>query len=154
MASASLAVQPLISLLDEYSMIMLLPKDIPTLQSMVTKNWMRVDNVFATPNTESQVVVCDTDPRQRGPGTDHIPILTTLDLAVPVKAEVGCRNFRETDWADFRKELAEQLNSIPDPCTLLTDSQFQKAVVDLTQAIQKTIETVVPISWPSPHSRC
>ena len=79
----SAAAQPLIDLLEDYNMAMLLPKDIPTLQSMATKNWTRVDNIFATHNVECLVVVCDTDPRLRGPGTNHVLILTTLDLEVP-----------------------------------------------------------------------
>ena len=82
----SAAAQPLIDLLEDYDMIMLLPKNIPTLQSMATKNWTRVDNVFATQGTEHLVVACDTDPRLWGPGTDHVPILTTLDLEVPAVA--------------------------------------------------------------------
>ena len=63
MAGASAAAQPLIALLEDFNMVMLLPKGIPTLQSMVTKNWTRVDNVFAAHNTEHLVVACDTDPR-------------------------------------------------------------------------------------------
>src|SRR6266481_8820567 len=75
-ASASAATQTLITLLEDNNMVMLLPKGTPTLQSMATKNWTRVDNVFATANTESAVVICDTDPRLRGPGMDHILVLT------------------------------------------------------------------------------
>src|SRR6266481_4386627 len=84
MASASVAVQLLLSLLEEHNMIMLLPKGIPTLQLMATGNWTRVDNVFATANMEGLVVICDTAPGQRGPSTDHVPVLTTLELSVPV----------------------------------------------------------------------
>ena len=76
MAGASAAAQPLIALLEDFNMVMLILKGIPTLQSMVTKNWTRVDNVFAMHNTEHLVVACDTDPRQRGPGTDHVLVLT------------------------------------------------------------------------------
>ena len=81
-ASAALAVQPLMSLIEDYNMVMLLPKNIPTLQSLVTKNWTRVDNVFATANMGELVVMCDTDPRSMGPGMDHVPMLTTLDISV------------------------------------------------------------------------
>ena len=97
----SAAVQPLIDLLEDYNMAMLLPKDIPMLQSMATKNWTRVDSVFATHNVECLVVVCDTDPRLHGPGTDHVPILMTLDLEVPAGVIENRRNFRATDWSKF-----------------------------------------------------
>ena len=122
------------------------------MQSMATKNWTRVDNIFAMANTEESVVICDTDLRQRGPGTDHVPILTMLDISVPKVEEEGHRNFRTTDWDRFRQELEAQLGLIPGPCTLINESQFQKAVDNLTVALQKTIEAVVPLSRPSPHS--
>ena len=50
MAGASATAQPLIALLEDFDMVILLPKGIPVLQSMVTKNWTRVDNVFTTHN--------------------------------------------------------------------------------------------------------
>ena len=71
MESASLAVQLLMSLLEDYNMVMILPKNILTLQSLAMGNWTRVDNVFTTANTEELVVVCDTDLGLWGPGTDH-----------------------------------------------------------------------------------
>jgi len=121
-------------------MIMLLLKDVPTLQSMATDNWAmgnwtRVENIFSTANTESLVVMCNTDPRLWGPGTDHVPVLTTLEYALPVTDAEQRRNFRKVDWDKFHKELAEQLCDIPGPCTLLTDLHFQKAIKDLTRAI-------------------
>jgi len=36
------------------------------------------------------------------------------------------------DWDKFRKELGVQLGTIPEPCALLTESQFQNAISDLT----------------------
>src|SRR6266481_5250072 len=133
-------------------MAMILPKGLLTLQSMVMKNWTWVDNVFATAGVQEHMVVCDTDLRLRGPGTDHILVLTTLEFEIPERTEEARRNFRATDWDKFREDLAEQLYDIPGPCALLTDSQFQRVVVALTQMIQATIEAMVLIPWPSPHS--
>jgi len=148
--SASLTVQLLLSLIEDYNMVMVLPKNIPTLQSLATKNWTHTDNVFTPANMEELVVVCDTDPSLWGLGTDHVPILTTLDISMPKKAEGVCRNFRETDWDKFRKELEVQLCLIPDPCVLLGKAQFRRAVDDLTKALKRIIEAVVPLSRPSP----
>jgi len=94
--------------------------------------------------------VCDMDPRRQGLGTDHMPILTTLDISMPKKDKGVCRNFREADWDKFRKELEAQLCLIPDPCTLLDEVQFRRAIDDLTKALQQTIEAAVPLSRPSP----
>ena len=152
MAGASAAAQPLIALLEDFNMVMLILKGIPTLQSMVTKNWTRVDNVFATHNTEHLVVACNTDPRQRGPGTDHVLVLTTLDLEILVVAAISCRNFRAADLLKFCQTLTDQLDNILGPRALLNKSQFQGAVSNLTTALQVAIEHAVPLSKPSPHS--
>ena len=46
----------------------------------------------------------------------------------------------------------EQLVTVPDPCTLLNEVQFQRAVDDLTAALQAEIELTVPMSKLSLHS--
>ena len=102
-------------------------------------------------NTEL-IVVCDTDPGQRGPGTDHVPILTTLDISIPQREEERWCDFRGTDWDKFRKALGVQLKAISEPCPLLTESQFQTAVSDLMKALQVTIEATMPLSHALPHS--
>src|SRR6266481_6384363 len=154
MASALLATQSLISFLEDYSMVMILPKGLPMLQSMATKNWTWVDNIFTATGIQERVVVCNTDLRLRGLGTDHVPVLTTLEFEIPERTKEACRNFRATDWDKFREDLAEQLYDILGPCALLTDSQFQRAVAALTQMIQATIEAMVLIPRPSLHSCC
>ena len=119
---------------------------------MAMENWTRVDNVSAMHNMGCLVVVCDTDPRLRGPGTDHVPILMTLDLEVPARVIETRRNFRAMDWLKFQETLAEQLATMPDPCTLLNKAQFQRATDNLMAALQAAIKLTVPVSKPSPHS--
>ena len=133
-AGTSSAAQPLIYLLEDHNMVMLLPKGILTLQSMAMKNWTRVDNVFATQNTEHLVVICDMDPRQRGPGTDHVPVLMTLDLEVPAAVAESRRNYRAMEWPKFREALAECLTTILGPGALVDEAQFQRAIDNLTSA--------------------
>ena len=97
---------------------MILPKGIPMLEAKATKNWTRPDNVFCSPNTEELVVICDTGPHLRGPGADHIPILTTLELPLSRAAAPEMRNFRMIDWVAFHEALAAQLVDIPSPAPL------------------------------------
>src|SRR5882724_8944770 len=133
---------------------MALPPGTPMLQSLATGNWTKVDNVFVSEGQVNCIVICNMDPWQRGPCTDHVPVLTMVELEVLVREEEACRNFRETEWDDFREELAKQLTHIPGPQRLCTDAQFQKAVDDLTLAVQETIDAVVPISKLTPFSGC
>ena len=73
--------EALLTLVADHSMVMALPKNIPTLESMSTKHWTRPDNVLCSVNTEAMLVSCTTNPWLRGPGTDHVPILTTLEFS-------------------------------------------------------------------------
>src|SRR6266481_4194791 len=77
----------LISLVADFGMVMALPKGVPTLQLLATGNWTCVDNIFVCEGLVDQVIICDTDPRQRGPGTDHVPVLTTIKFAIPARSE-------------------------------------------------------------------
>ena len=72
----------LLTLVVDSNMVMALLKDIPTLELMSTKDWMRPNNVFCSSNLEEKIVYCTTNPRLRGPGTDHVPILTALEFLV------------------------------------------------------------------------
>ena len=81
----------LITLAADHDMYMALPKDIPTLESMSTKNWTRPDNVFCSTGLADSVICCMTSPGLRGPGTDHVPILMALEFPVErVSNEMGC----------------------------------------------------------------
>ena len=64
----------LLALVADHSMYMALPKGIPTLESMVTKNWTRPDNAFCSGNLIDKLVYCTTDLRLCRPSTDHVPI--------------------------------------------------------------------------------
>jgi hypothetical protein len=71
-------VEELLEKVADYNMSMILPKDIPMLEAMSTKNWTRPDNVFYSSNALETIATCNTDLRLRGPGTDHVPIITSL----------------------------------------------------------------------------
>ena len=74
------ATQPLLNMITRYNMKMALPKDIPTLEASSTKNYTRVDNVFCSAMLLNAFVTCNTDPQQRPQKTDHMPILSRLEI--------------------------------------------------------------------------
>ena len=47
----------------------------------------------------------EADPKNQGPCTDHVPILTVLDLSMRKGTTKLTRNFTNTDWEEFKKEL-------------------------------------------------
>ena len=134
----------LLELVADHGMEMTLPGDTPTLEAIATKNWTRPDNVFSSSNLADKVVYCTTEPRLRGPGTDHMLILTVIELPIEQVQVVPSYNFREAEWDDFRNKLEARLVDIPSLAMLLTEADFSEVVKNLTGIIQDTIRTTVP----------
>ncbi|KAG1808229.1 uncharacterized protein BJ212DRAFT_1235595, partial [Suillus subaureus] len=129
-----------------------LPVGIPTLQSTSTGNWTKPDNVFGMEFLLNTIVSCKTAPELRGPKTDHLPILITLELESPRTNEEPCRNWHGIDWDTFNKHLKQTISTRPAlPLTLV--EEFQEAAQHLTQLIMSTMEICVPHSKPCPHSK-
>ena len=89
--------EQLLALIADHGMVIALPKDIPTLESMATKKWTWPDNVFCTDHTEGLLVKCTTEPCLRGPGTDHVPVLTMLEFPICLVPPAPTFNFCEGD---------------------------------------------------------
>jgi hypothetical protein len=147
------AAQPLIDLLADHGMNQSLPKGEPTLQASSTGNWTRPDNVFCTDHTMDFFTKCNTNPALRGPKTDHVPIHSILELTVPRTQHEPTRNFRDTDWEQFRETLAQRLDTRPAPSTLTSDNEFQLATRNLALTLDKVISETTPLSKNCPHSK-
>jgi endonuclease/exonuclease/phosphatase family metal-dependent hydrolase len=83
-----------------------LPSGIPTHKHNIMKLWSRLDQVFISIHSENMLITCDTLLDQRGINTDHLPILTELNLRANIVEEGEIPNFRNVDWEDFCKELS------------------------------------------------
>ena len=146
-------VEQLLGLIADHRMIMVLPKDLAMLESMVMKNWTWPDNIFCTEHMDGLIMKCTTDPGLRGPGTVHLPILLTLEFSVSSAPMVPTHNYCMTNWKEFREELYAALSDAPVP-QLLTDESSMSALVDtLSVAIQEATHAKVAISKPLPHSK-
>jgi Endonuclease-reverse transcriptase len=147
------AAEELIDLTTEYGLRMVLPPGIPTLQSFATKNWTRVDNVFASDTITDRIITCNTVPESQPVKSDHLPITTTIDINRVQADDTPRLNFRATDWPKFNQVLAERLHHIPAPAVIQTSNNFNKALQNLTSAIANIITKVVPASKPCPYSK-
>ena len=93
LTSSEALVQPLLDVVYRFDMGMALPANIPTLQALSTGNWTRPDNVWCTNHTTDLFIQCDTDPGKHGPNTDHLPILSILNLTTAHNAPKPTRNY-------------------------------------------------------------
>ena len=152
LTSSEPMIQPLMDMVNRFNLRMALPPNIPTLQALSTGNWTRPDNVWCSNHTADLFARCDTDPGLRGPNTDHLPILSRLDLPLNRVTPKTTRNFRSTDWKEFNTHLTEVLSpSIPN--RIRTEAQFRTRLTALTEALKSTIEAKVPLNSPCPFTK-
>ena len=145
--------QKLIDLLADYGMVQALPKGLPMLQSSSTGNWTRPDNIFCSDQSIEALTFCTTDLDQRGPKTDHVPILTHIDLEIPPAPDSDFRNYHKVDWGEFNMHLNDWLSALEPLNQIETEEEFQRLAHGLDEAIRDTVESCVPKTKPSPHSR-
>jgi exonuclease III len=146
------AAQPLLDLIGRYDMHMALPKDIPTLEACATKNFTRVDNVFCSEELVNTFISCDTFPQWRPQKTDHMPIISVLEIEPEIVAYVGKPNFKLTDWEEFRKTLGENLVEVEDT-EITSEEQFHTRVMQVDGAIKLAIQKHVPLTRLSPYTK-
>ena len=153
MTAALNSSQKILTLLADYGMAQVLPKDILTLQSSSTGNWTHPDNMFCTEHMLVPLTLCNTDPENRGPNTDHLPVLTKLDMSLAVATILPTQNNREVDWKKFNSKLKAELNHLGPPKIIATEDVFQKMAKDLEEALKRMIVGQVPKTCPHPHNK-
>ena len=87
------AAEKLIEVVANAGLDLALPSGIPTHKHNVTKKWSRLDQVFISDHSENILVTCDTQTDQWGINTDHLPILTVLNLSAVIEEPSKFPNF-------------------------------------------------------------
>ena len=106
------AAEILLKAVADLGMDMTLAKGMLTHQHNITKRWSRLDQVFMMEHTMEAVIVCDTAPEERGINTDHLPIMTVIDMELTKAPTQVTRNFKDIDWKIFCKMLGEKLDGL------------------------------------------
>jgi hypothetical protein len=81
-----------------------------------------------------------------GINTDHLPILTSLDLDIPRAPSNPPRNFQNMDWELFEKTLVSKLDRLGPQTHIHTPGEIEMACSKLMEAIQETILEEVPLT--------
>ena len=145
--------EKLISLVADAGLELALPPQMTTHKHNVTKKWTRLDQVFLSEHTMDSLVSCYANRREPGVNTDHLPILTTLNMAVTHTPAKTVANFRNVDWDKFREELRSQLASLGLPGPIRSQSSLDTECDKLTKALQDTISIYVPTSELGPKTK-
>ncbi|KAJ7918900.1 hypothetical protein B0H13DRAFT_1502454, partial [Mycena leptocephala] len=133
-------------------MEMPLPKDVPTLRAKGTGNLTRPDNVFCSSDFLDFFISCDAYPARTPGKTDHFAIIMEIDLVPPRRVVEERLNWRETDWEEFGKMLAEELAAVED-VEGYAGVEVTAAIEALDAALWRCVAKHVPVSKVSPHSK-
>ena len=143
----------LISAIADAGLDLVLPPKIPTHKHNITKKWTRLDHVFLSDHSSNTLLFCEVLDDNLGPNTDHLPIITKLDLALTKVPERKIPNFRNIDWEKFRKVLEDKLQTLGLPRPIKSQGELDLECHRLTSILQMTIQSEVPIYDLSPKSR-
>ena len=133
----------LISIVAELGLDLALPPGIPTHLHNVSKKWTRLDHVFISEEHLETVLVCEALSDTPGNNTDHLPILSLLDLSLSRAPSNPPHNFRNVDWEEFEKDLSSRLDKLTPPATIQNAGELNTACSKLTKAIQESIRKKV-----------
>ena len=97
--------------------------------------------------------MCETHHHERGLNTDHIPIVTKLDITLNRMQEMATKNFRNVNWEKFREHLQNKLATFGIPTTIKDQVSLNKECKRLTTVLQESIDTMVPTSDVCPKSK-
>jgi len=124
--------QVLIDAAAEFDIQMALPKNMPTLQALSTGNYTRLDNVFISTPLINHVMECCTAARERLARTNHIPIVTELDITTDAQKETSQPNFKVADWKKVKKMLGHKLKGLETREDIHTPAELHTHVKVLT----------------------
>lgn len=138
------AADVLIEVVASLGLDLALPSGLPTHLHNVTKKWTRLDQVFLSDHSFDLLISCDTETRFRSTKTDHLPIITTLNLAIPISPPTTFRNFRDVDWSEFHDNLSGRLSSLDAPSPIRNQERLNASCDTLTETILDTVKDCVP----------
>ena len=134
---------------------MALPQDTPTLESCNTGNWTWPDNVWRNTDAPSPFISCSVNPALQPAHTNHLPIISVINLTYTLCKQDIRFNYKNVDWKTYNESLKNNLTEV---ATLLNRpielTQTIKITTNLLfEAINKTTGEVVPLIKITPHMK-
>jgi len=82
------AAQPLLDIIAENNLEMILPRGLYTLEHKANREVRtRPDNVFCSEGMSSELIKCEVNYEEQGPGADHFPIVTIFQAEIKYERE-------------------------------------------------------------------
>ena len=145
--------EKLIGVIADAGLDLALPPKIPTHKHNVSKKWTRLDHVFLSEHSFDALISCEVPTDTLGPNTDHLPVVTTLDLTLSKAPARNTANFRNVDWEKYRNTLKAKLQAIGPTRAIRNQGDLDQECSKLTKALQDMTKNVVPFTEIGPKSR-
>ena len=115
--------------------------------------WTQLDNVWRNANTTSMILSCEVQSNLWPANTDHLPIITMLDLNYYPTRSGTHFNFKKVEWDNFEKSVKEELENSPllNSPTLNLPQDLEQAVEELFKILHKATTGRVPVIKPQFH---
>jgi len=136
----------LIEAVAEAGLEIALPRSTPTHCHSVMKRWSRLDHIFISDDSTDTVVACDALTDHRGINTDHVLVLTELNLGIVINEAKSIPNFKDVDWDKFHNALARHLGPEQPDDQVISQRQLDERCSSIIEAIQSTICKQVPVT--------
>ncbi len=145
----------LIFIAEEFAMEQALPEGTTTYEENCQTT---IDLLFATPTLTTNIINCNTE-NAFDSGSDHLPILTKLELAMVESTPTARRNFNKLNSDILREILAktmatkQYLTDLPEDHKELTNQDIDCQVTAIIDSIQTAINESTPVTRMSPRSK-
>ena len=123
------------------------------LEACATKNYMRVDNVFCSADLIDTFISCNTYPQLHPQKTDHMPVISVLEMELERTIHVEKHNYNLTDWEEFRKTLGRSLEDLGETEELHTVEQFHNKLARVYEGIKAAVREHMPLTRLSPYTK-
>ncbi|KAF8238870.1 hypothetical protein L208DRAFT_1240640 [Tricholoma matsutake] len=134
-------------------MVLALPPGILTLET-VSGNWTCPDNVWCAHSDTDPVISCDVNAALHPLLSNHLPIITIIELPIAWTSSPPSPDFQDVDWEKFDASLSSALDLCSPAWAITSKADFDSKVDLLTIIIQETISTHIPEKKPTPFSKC
>ena len=134
---------------------MALPQDTPMLESRNSGNWTHPDNMWRNADSPSPFISCSIDSYTRPVNTNHLPIISIIDLTYIPSKRAERFNYKNIDWKAYREALEINLTEVTDMLAnpIEMTCAIKAATDTLFEAINKTTREVVPMIKIMPHTK-
>ncbi|KAM4056517.1 endonuclease-reverse transcriptase domain-containing protein [Hirsutella rhossiliensis] len=135
--------QPIVDLMDDFSLCSLLPRGTKTWQGPDKES--TIDLVLASAELADEVISCVIHPTEHG--SDHRAIQTTFDIQVPERTFPQRLLLRNAPWVAIAARVEDELR--PLPWTVGVQTQADQ----LMRVVTKVLHDLTPRAQPPPYAK-